>query len=411
LTEVFADKYQREKLSCARVDCPESAATLYIHKNSMATVHKFGPAPISCHSWSGDRKRLAVSENNTEVNIYQQDSSSSASTTWMKETVLNQHDLRVTGIDWAPKTNRIVTCSSDRNAYVWVKTADGSWKHTLVVLRINRAATCVRWSPDENKFAVGSGAKIVNVCYYDNEYDWWVGKHIKKPLKSTVTTIDWHPNNVLLAVGSTDFKVHIFSGYIKDIEPKPSATEWGAKMTFGNIMAEFSNSSQGGGWVHSVAFNADGSKVAWVAHDSSISVANAAAADGTRVAKLRTNMLPFVSVVWVSPSMLVAAGHNYLPVSFVLGSDGHLAMGRKLEQQEEGKKSTTGAMSKAMKMFQNMDVRGSSSSGGDTEFNTIHENQINELRVHKGEVDLVTSLSSVGADGKLAVWRLNNLTS
>jgi actin related protein 2/3 complex subunit 1A/1B len=25
----------------------------------------------------------------------------------------------VTGIDWAPKTNRIVTCSADRNAYVW----------------------------------------------------------------------------------------------------------------------------------------------------------------------------------------------------------------------------------------------------------------------------------------------------
>ena len=33
--------------------------------------------------------------------------------------------------------------------------SDGKWKHTLVLLRINRAATCVRWSPQENKFAVG----------------------------------------------------------------------------------------------------------------------------------------------------------------------------------------------------------------------------------------------------------------
>merc|ERR1712158_346817 len=80
----------------------------------------------------------------------------------------DQHDLRVTGIDWAPKTNRIVTCSADRNAYVWVKQGDGTWKHTLVLLRINRAATCVRWSPEENKFAVGSGAKIVSICYYGN---------------------------------------------------------------------------------------------------------------------------------------------------------------------------------------------------------------------------------------------------
>ena len=26
--------------------------------------------------------------------------------------VLQQYDLRVTGIDWAPKTNRIVTCAA-----------------------------------------------------------------------------------------------------------------------------------------------------------------------------------------------------------------------------------------------------------------------------------------------------------
>merc|ERR1711936_852986 len=87
----------------------------------------------------------------------------------------------------APNTNRIVTCSSDRNAYVWVQGQDGQWKYTLVLLRINRAATCVRWSPDENKFAVGSGAKIISVCYYEKDNDWWVAKHIKKPLKSTVT--------------------------------------------------------------------------------------------------------------------------------------------------------------------------------------------------------------------------------
>jgi hypothetical protein len=42
-----------------------------------------------------------------------------------------------------------------------------------------------------------------------------VAKHIKKPLKSTVTTVDWHPNNILLATGSTDFKVRVFSTYIK----------------------------------------------------------------------------------------------------------------------------------------------------------------------------------------------------
>ena len=34
----------------------------------------------------------------------------------------------------------------------------------------------------------------------------WVSKHIKKPIRSTVLSIDWHPNNYLLAAGSSDFK-------------------------------------------------------------------------------------------------------------------------------------------------------------------------------------------------------------
>lgn len=59
----------------------------------------------------------------------------------------------------------------------------------------------------ENKFAVGSGARLISVCYFESENDWWVSKHIKKSIRSTVTTIDWHPNNVLLAAGSSDFKV------------------------------------------------------------------------------------------------------------------------------------------------------------------------------------------------------------
>ncbi len=46
----------------------------------------------------------------------------------------------------------LVTCSADRNAYVWTRCNEGKWKPTLVLLRINRAATCVRWSPLGNFF-------------------------------------------------------------------------------------------------------------------------------------------------------------------------------------------------------------------------------------------------------------------
>ncbi len=78
----------------------------------------------------------------------------------------SQHDKLITSIDWAPDSNRIVTCSQDRNAYVWqeqpdLETGKLVWKPTLVLLRINRAATHVRWSPKEDKFAVASGARYL----------------------------------------------------------------------------------------------------------------------------------------------------------------------------------------------------------------------------------------------------------
>merc|ERR1712109_396635 len=267
-------------------------------------ISNFG-APISTHAWSADRKNVAISHNDQLVTLYKE---SGKPRKWDAISTLQKHTHRGNGIDWAPKTNRIVTCSADRNAFVWNLQDDGTWTQVLVLLRINRAATCVKWSPEENKFAVGSGARLISVCYFEQEHDWWVAKNIKKPIKSTITAIDWHPNNVLLAAGSSGFKVRVSSGYIKDIEPKPSATPWGAKMPFAHMLAEFSNSINAGGWVHSVSFSADGNKLAWVGHDSSISVADATRDMATH--KLKTQFLPLLSCIWISPNTIIAGGHG-----------------------------------------------------------------------------------------------------
>ena len=72
----------------------------------------------------------------------------------------------------------------------------------------------------------------------------------------------------------------MFSGWVKEVEEKPTATCWGAKMPFGELMAEFNSSEFGGnifayiivipsslttrdtvvsnsegGWIHGVAFS------------------------------------------------------------------------------------------------------------------------------------------------------------
>lgn len=85
---------------------------------------------------------VAICANNNEIQVHQRNSSS-----WKLLETLEEHHMAVMGIDWAPKTNRIVTCSADKNAYVWTQKADGKWDPAWVLLRINRAATCVKWSP------------------------------------------------------------------------------------------------------------------------------------------------------------------------------------------------------------------------------------------------------------------------
>lgn len=341
---------------------------------------------------------IAISHNNQEVNIYKREGSD-----WKLLDVLNQHDLRVMGIDWAPKTNRIVTCAADRNAYVWTQSDDGKWKPTLVLLRINRAATCVKWSPSENKFAVGSGARLISVCYFESENDWWVSKHIKKPIRSTVTSLDWHPNNVLLVAGSTDYKVRVFSAYIKDIEQQPSPTAWGNKMPLGQLMAEFKNTSDGGGWVHNVSFSGDGNKICWVGHDSAINVGDAT--NGSTVIKLKTEFLPFLCCEFISPSTILVAGHSCMPLIYVL-EGGNIRLGAKFDQGS----SKEGSAFSAREKFRHMDERNSRAEKSDVNLNLIHQNAIACINIYSGDKTSAQKISTSGLDGQLVIWDLFSLT-
>uniref|UniRef100_A0A3Q2DYH1 Uncharacterized protein n=1 Tax=Cyprinodon variegatus TaxID=28743 RepID=A0A3Q2DYH1_CYPVA len=148
-----------ERIVLANINQNKSSRVVYFEYISQ-------PVLCLCSKITYFLTELAVSPNNNLVNIYEKKGKD-----WVKIHELTEHSGRITGIDWAPVSNRIVTCASDRNAYVWTL-KDGVWKPTLVLVRINRAATCVKWSPLENKFALGSGARLISVCYFEKENDW-----------------------------------------------------------------------------------------------------------------------------------------------------------------------------------------------------------------------------------------------
>ena len=246
------------------------------------------PAPITCHAWSKDRNQVAICPGNHQIVVLSRNAMNhslphnlamATTATHMPivepppvETpaessyrVLEDHDQLVTCVDWAPESRRLVSCAQDRNAYVWTPTLD-SYKPTLVILRFNRAATCVKWSPRENKFAVGSNSKMLAIAYFEQDNDWWVCKHIKKPIRSTVLSLDWHPNNVIVACGSADYRVRVFSAYIKNLDTMETPSTWGSTEGFGDMLAEFY--CEGQGWVHSVSFSPSGEYLAWASKES-----------------------------------------------------------------------------------------------------------------------------------------------
>lgn len=362
---------------------------------SSPQVHHLFHHPIADHSFSADRNTLAVAHDNL-VELY---ASNGSNFTLQDE--LRGHDKLVTGVDIAPHSGKVVTCSQDRNAYVWEKTGD-SWKPTLVLLRINRAATCVRWSPSETKFAVGSGARIAAVCYFEEENDWWVSKHLKKPLRSTVTSVAWHPNSVLLALGSADGHARVLSAFIKGVDERPEPSVWGERLPFNTVSGEFLN--QTAGWVKSVAFSPSGDALAFASHDSTITVAYPAGEGQPphAILNISTQVLPFADLLWISESEIVCAGYDCEPFRFsgsasgwsLVGSLDSSAQGGQQNQREES----------ALNMFRQMDLRGKTKD--DTQLKTVHQNSISTVREYSGSPDSVRQISTTGVDGRVVIWDL-----
>ncbi|KAL1914743.1 uncharacterized protein VTP21DRAFT_8001 [Calcarisporiella thermophila] len=363
---------------------------------SQPEVHQLDLGPVTAHAFNGDRTQVAVSQNSNVVYIYRRTPQGG----WQQTDVLTEHDKLVTCLDWAPNSNRLVTCSQDRNAYVW-NLIDGKWRPTLVLLRINRAATYVRWSPLEDKFAVASGSRVIAICHFEEGNDWWISKHLKKPIRSTVLSLDWHPNNVLLAAGCADMKARVFSAYIRNVDKKPAPTVWGDKLPFNTVCGEFANGT--GGWIHGVAFSPDGNALAFTGHDSTITVVYPSG-DGAPAhsCTVSTPYLPCVSLTWVSPQQIVAVGHDCNPMLLETRDGRNWEFARFLD---EAKRKSSMLGSTAFNKFRQMDSRAQVASAN-TDLHTVHQNTITMVRKYATSGDRATQISTSGVDGRLVVWSL-----
>ncbi|KAK6141558.1 hypothetical protein DH2020_024690 [Rehmannia glutinosa] len=419
------------------------------------SVHQFAQC-ITCHAWSPDHSMIAFCPNNNEVHIYKL-----LEGKWEKIHVLQKHDQIVSGIDWSISSNQIVTVSHDRNSYVWSQEAS-EWVPTLVILRLNRAALCVQWSPKENKFAVGSGAKTVCICYYEQENNWlfwlpsvamdfenrsevrqdedekvgssnsnpgdfglgpwgrgdevmlgkkgnslttgfsrrWVSKLIRKRHDSSVTSVAWHPNNILLATTSTDGKCRVFSTFIKGVDTKNPAGSSDSK--FGEQIMQLDLSFS---WTFGMKWSPTGNTLAYVGHNSMIYfVDDVGPSPSAQSVSFRD--LPLRDVLFVSERMVIGVGFDCNPMVFTADERGLWSFLRFLDERKPSSGAKYG--SQFSETFGKLYGQSKYGSNDINETSKRHENCITSIVPLKNEEDntTVTSFSTAGLDGKVIIWEL-----
>eukprot|EP01012_Entosiphon_sulcatum_P014444 TRINITY_DN1946_c0_g1_i1.p1 TRINITY_DN1946_c0_g1~~TRINITY_DN1946_c0_g1_i1.p1 ORF type:complete len:350 (+),score=54.64 TRINITY_DN1946_c0_g1_i1:1059-2108(+) len=340
------------------------------------------PSPILSIAFNADRTQIAFTDKK-DVLVYRIKGENAAQ--WERLHKLSEHDQRVLSVHWGERTNRLLTCSEDRTAYVWAYTGT-EWKPTLVHLgaNVSRGVLHCQWSPTESKFAVATGSQVACVCYFEPEHDWWVSKAIKGHY-STVTNVAWNPaNNNILATCSTDQHVRIFLAWVKPVDGGENPGK------FGTLLSEFPCN----GWVTSCGWNSDGSLLAYTARDCTVGIISVA--DGAHQI-IKTKFLPFRSLKFLGPDTF-AVGCDDCNVYLSTNAGGTWSF-KKLHEPE-AKKEEASAISAARQKFQNEATLGRAAAVD--KLASKHQNAVSAIAVLQDGPEW--KIASASADGFLHLW-------
>lgn len=334
-------------------------------------------------------------------------------------------------------TNKLVSCSHDRNAYVWVfDEKENKWNPIVTLLLIQRGATSVKWSPSGAKFAVSSGAKVVRVCHFEPTNNWWISDSVKRH-RSTINAVDWSPNSHLLVTGACDMKCRIVSAFLDEIDDENDDAGLGDvfpdQFDFGSILCEFDITRS---WVNCVAWSPSMTRLAFASHNSTVTIVDLNKDDNEKhsTSTILCKGLPYLDIAFLSTGRLLAAGFGMNPVLYSNENvnnntdnasydiDDWVEVGcidKKTNKKDAGGagagKPQQSAFSAARSMFGAAVDRGHKFGQkvvpDKNEMWTTHKNTITSLCLDKpvGSTDMITKFSACSLDGRVVSWDLSKI--
>lgn len=351
-------------------------------------------APVTCHAWNKDGTQVALCPNTSEIQIYKVNGKD-------KELLhtLCEHTQVVSGIDWDPICDRIVSCSHDRNAYVWEKNQEGQWVPVLVQLRLRTAATSCRWSSSGTRFVVTTGAQKLRVCYYDTNHNWWQSMSLATAGRgeSTCFKAEFMPGDVRVLVAQGNGHCSL----ITTDEAEASAMKQKAKgkgvdkKKYNYVLT----SLQTQGWTNCCAVSPSGAWIAYSSQDSVMYIVKGDELTNTKgkITGLPFNGLPLTSLAFLSETAVVGAGFDCQPRLFYYNGSAWEDLGLidvpEVHESAAGGGATNSIASR-MSQFGGKAV---------TKATTIHSNVVLEVR-RRGN-----TFTTCSNDGTLGIWPLDKI--
>ena len=223
---------------------------------------------ISCVAFNKDFTQVALSKKDNLIYIYSIKDIMKPDT-WKLLYTLDSHFQYISGLDWCPATNRLLSCSYDKTSFVW-EFSDKKWNPNNVVATTKLGYLCCKWNKRGDKFCEGTSAKQLLIGYFNKDSKWWMGVNIKAH-KSSVVTCEIDPTSLFVLSGSTDLRIYVSSCYLPEVDnqflndsTKPLAQE------FGQVIYQFKTNC----WVNSVAWLPSGNLGIVAGQDATISVIN-----------------------------------------------------------------------------------------------------------------------------------------
>jgi len=116
---------------------------------------------------------------------------------------------------------------------------------------------------------------------------------LSSPTRSSIVSVAWHPNSQFLATACADKKCRVYCARgAHDDEIQLGAMEdfvEDSDPDFGDALFEFVSQ----GWVHDCEWSPNGKQLAFVSHDSSVSVVNFSESSGAGDAQPLVTTIPY----------------------------------------------------------------------------------------------------------------------